>query len=1079
MPNPIVVENGQTGNPDTQWDLSGIGQNSGPGVKNFIEGYATDISVNSGQTINFKINTDSKNYRGDIYRLGYYGGLGARQVATFQKSVASLQPAPLTDPVLGLVDAGTWTVTASWAVPSAAVSGVYIVHLVRQDGISGENHIPFVVRNDGVQRDIVFQTSDTTWHAYNGWGGYNLYGGGAQWDSEGRAAKVSYNRPIATRDSVGTYAGPQDFLFGVEYSAIRWLEANGYDVCYIAGVDTDRNGSLLLNHKVFLSVGHDEYWGSTQRANVEAARSKGVHLGFWSGNEVYWKCRWESSKAVTDGSPTDHRTLVCYKETRENAEVDPLDPTFWGGTWRDPRFSPPDDGGRPENALTGTMFQVDGWRYDSIQIPYPMTLLRFWRNSPLAATQPGQFASTPQNTLGYEWDQSPDNGWRPAGLICLSSTTLSVNTYLLDYGSTTGPGVATHNLTLYKDQNSGAIVFGAGTVMWAWGLDSDHDLTATPTDPNIRQAMVNLLGDMGCLAQTLQSGLVTWTASTDTTPPTSTITFPTSGTSVAQNQPITITGTASDSGGGRVGIVEVSIDGGSTWHPANGTTSWSYPWTPATAGPYMLKSRACDDSLNLETPGAGVSGTVTGSSTVSLFSGSSTPSLATENDPNPVELGVQFRSSQPGQVTGIRFYKGPSNTGTHVGHLWTGTGTLLATVTFSNETTNGWQQMLLPSPVAILANTIYVVSYHCSGFYSADGNYFNNAVTNGPLTAPASGSISPGNPGNGVYAYGAGSFPNLTFDASNYWVDVLFQPNSSQTWSISGTISPASLGAGTTVGLSGAATTSVTADSSGNYSFSGLANGAYTVTPSRSGDTFSPTSQSVTINSANATAVNFTAQGAPPVGIAIDATISLDQSSAPITTPAFSTTSANQLLLAFVATDYLSGANTTVTGVSGGGLTWALVRRTNVQSGTSEIWRAFAPAPLSNVTVSVTLSQNVTVSLTVMSFKGVDATGTNGSGAIGATGGSNSSQGAPTASLVTTRAGSWVLGVGNDYDDAIERTPGAGQVLVHQYLAPVGDTYWVQRQNTATAASGTTVTINDTAPTSDRYNLTICEVRPL
>jgi hypothetical protein len=413
-----------------------------------------------------------------------------------------------------------------------------------------------------------------------------------------------------------------------------------------------------------------------------------------------------------------------------------------------------------------------------------------------------------------------------------------------------------------------------------------------------------------------------------------------------------------------------------------------------------------------------------------------------------------------------------------VGNLWTNSGTLLSSATFSNESSGGWQQVNLSKPVPISANTIYVASYHTNGNYSADKDYFvTNPKTNGPLTAPATGSISGG---NGVYAYGSSSsFPTNNYLGSNYWVDVVFKPASSQTWSISGTISPASLGAGTTVGLSGAATATVTADSSGNYSFSGLANGTYTVTPSRSGSTFDPTSQSVTVNGANATAINFTTQGTPPpVPIAIDATISRDQSTAPITTPAFSTTSGNELLLAFVATDYISGANTTVTGVAGGGLTWALVRRTNVQSGTSEIWRAFAPAPLSNVTVKATLSQNVSASLTVMSFKGVDATGTNGSGAIGATGSGNSRQGAPTASLVTTRNGSWVLGVGNDYDNAISRTPGAGQVLVHQYFAPVGDTYWMQRQNTATAASGTTVSINDTAPTTDRYNLTICEVLP-
>jgi hypothetical protein len=1184
--NAIVVENGLLGNPDTEWDLSGTGSTN-------IEGFATDISVNAGTTISFKINTNSSSFRIDIYRLGYYGGLGARKVATSLAGggpwgtvnilrMPSSQLAPLTDPNLGLVDAGNWSVTATWAVPAysfspttnnvTGLSGVFIAKLVRQDSTSGQNHIPFIVRNDGVGRDIIFQTSDTTWHAYNGWGGYNLYGGGASWDAEGRAAKVSYNRPIATRDSVGTYAGPQDFLFGEEYPAIRWLEANGYDVCYIAGVDTDRYGATELpKHKVFLSLGHDEYWSGQQRANVEAARGAGVNLAFWSGNEVYWKTRWEKS---VDGTNTPYRTLVCYKETRQNAVSDPADPPTCTCTWRDPRFSspqgdvPPAEGRQPENGLTGTMFQVDSWRSDTMLIPYPMTKLRFWRNCPLAATAAGQTASLVQNYLGYEWDQSPDNGFRPAGLICLSSTTLSVGTYLLDYGLTTGPGVATHNLTLYKDRNSGAIVFGAGTVMWSWGLDSDHDLTATQTDPNVRQAMVNLLGDMGVFAGSLQSGLVPATQSTDTAPPISTITSPANGASLAQNQTVTILGTSSDAGGGQVGVVEVSTDGGNSWHPASPAasdgvySSWSYNWTPAAVGPATIQARGVDDSLNFESPGPSISVTVTGSSTVSLFSGAATPSQVTENDSNSVELGVQFQSSQAGTVTAIRFYKGPSNTGTHVGNLWNASSRVkLASVTFSGETSSGWQQAPLPNPgVVIAAGTTYIVSYHCNGFYSADNNYFTTAHISGPLTAPADGNVSGSAlSGNGVYAYGSSSaFPANSFSASNYWVDLVFNPASSQTWSISGTISPASLGAGTTVGLSGAATATVTADSSGNYSFPGLANGTYTVTPNRSGATFSPasqsmtinganvtavnftaassqtwsisgtispaslgagttvglsgaatatvtadssgnysfsglangtytvtpnrsgltfnpTSQSVTINGANATAVNFTTQGTP-AGIAIDATVSRDQSSVPITTPAFSTTSGNELLLAFVATDYLSGANTTVTGVSGGGLTWALVRRTNVQRGTAEIWRAFAPAALSNVTVTATLSQNVSASLTVMSFKGVDATGTNGSGGIGATGSSSSGNGAPTASLVTTRAGSWVVGVGNDYDNAISRTPGANQVVVHQYLAPVGDTYWVQRQMATTATSGTTVSINDTAPTTDRYNLTICEV---
>jgi hypothetical protein len=211
----------------------------------------------------------------------------------------------------------------------------------------------------------------------------------------------------------------------------------------------------------------------------------------------------------------------------------------------------------------------------------------------------------------------------------------------------------------------------------------------------------------------------------------------------------------------------------------------------------------------------------------------------------------------------------------------------------------------------------------------------------------------------------------------------------------------------------------------------------------------------------------------------MDAIVSVDQpnSVSTVATSAFSTGVGNELLLAFVATDYLGGTNTTVTGVTGAGLTWQLVQRTNVQSGTSEIWRAFAAAPLANVTVTATLSQGVASAMTVVSFSNVDTSGTNGSGAIGATTSANNRPGAPTATLVTTRNNSWVFGVGNDFDNAAAHTVGSGQTLVHQYLAPVGDAYWVQRTTGAVPLSGTSVTISDTAPTGDRYNLSICEIR--
>ena len=165
--------------------------------------------------------------------------------------------------------------------------------------------------------------------------------------------------------------------------------------------------------------------------------------------------------------------------------------------------------------------------------------------------------------------------------------------------------------------------------------------------------------------------------------------------------------------------------------------------------------------------------------------GNMTPTTTTTSDANAVELGVKFESSEAGYITGVRFYKGAGNTGTHVGHLWTSTGSLLATATFTGETASGWQQVNFATPVAITAGTIYVASYFAPvGHYADDYNYFaSSGVTNGPLTALANS--TPG--GDGVYKYGAsGGFPNTTYKASNYWVDVIFS-TSVQPMIVSGT----------------------------------------------------------------------------------------------------------------------------------------------------------------------------------------------------------------------------------------------------------------------------------------------------
>src|SRR6266404_2957257 len=683
--NAIEAENCLPGTPASQWYVDGSGSSN-------IQGFTTDISVNVGQTIFFKISTPAASYRIDIYRMGFYQGNDGRFITSISPSVSlpQIQPPCLSDSSTGLVDCGNWGISASWTVPSTATSGIYYAKLLRLD--TGEaSPIIFVVRNDSSHSDILVQTSDPTWQAYNAYGGNSLYSG----NPIGRAYKVSYNRPVNATQSIHG-----DF-FAFEYPIVHWLEANGYDVTYFTGVDTDRNGALITQHKVFMSVGHDEYWSGGQRANVEAARAAGVNLAFFSGNEVFWKTRWEAS---TDSTNTPYRTLVCYKETSISGSfggvIDPADPPTWTGLWRDARFSPSADGGRPENALTGTMSQVSAPQDNAITVPQADGRRRFWRNTSIATLGTGQVATLAPSTLGYESDEDVDNGFRPAGLTRLSTTTAAVSQYL--YFSPTsgyyfGNGTETHHLTLYRAP-SGALVFSAGTIHWSWGVDSDHaGYTGLPADPNMRQANVNLLADMGVQPATLQAGLVSATASTDTIPPTSTITSPAPGTTVTAGSQVTVTGTAQDFGGGVVGGVEVSVDGGATWHPAAGRENWSYVFMAANSGTLNVLSRAVDDSGNLEVPTPTptitmqpANQTVTAGQTATFIAaatGSPTPTVQWQVS---TDRGVTFNNVSGATSTTLSFATTSSQNGYQYRAVFTNTAgtatTTAATLTVNSPT---------------------------------------------------------------------------------------------------------------------------------------------------------------------------------------------------------------------------------------------------------------------------------------------------------------------------------------------------------------------------------------------------------
>ncbi len=745
---PIACENSKAGTDPAEWDT-----HWGDAGNEEIQGFATDISVNAGSAISFKVDTEEPEYTISVYRIGYYGGKGARFITTVPVSSPEQdQPDCITDEQTELYDCGNWEVSATWQVPPTAVSGVYIAKL-EVPSTQDRSHITFVVRDDASHSDIVFQTSDPTWQAYNTYGGADFYQGAAN----GRAYKLSYNRPLATRNG----PGGRDFFFSNEYPLVRFLERNGYDVSYLAGVDTDRRGQLLKNHQVFLSVGHDEYWSKAQREHVESARDAGVNLQFLSGNEVYWKTRYEPS---ADAGHTPYRTLVSYKETWSNAKIDP--DAEWTGTWRDPRFAARSKGGgRPENGLTGTAY-MSNYSDLALTVSAAEGKRRLWRGTPLATMTSGTATLAP-HTIGYESNEDLLNSARPPGLIRLSTTAGPVPEYLQDFGNSVASGSTTHHLTLYRAA-SGALVFSAGSVQWTWGLDGEHDspFAPEPADPRMQQAQVNLLADMGAQPATLVSGLVRATKSSDTTGPTVAITSPAAGATFANGTQVSIAGTAADVGGVVAGV-EVSTDGGTTWRPATGTTSWSHRYLQHGQGSVPVLVRAIDDSANI---GTTASRSLQITCPCSVF-GNTTPAVPAANDGYGAELGLRFTPTADGFVSGIRFYKGEGNTGSHTGTLWSAAGARLADVAFGPESATGWQSATFAAAVPVAAGETYVASYTApNGRYAVQPYAFASDPVDSPPLFVEGGF---GAPAAGVFG-SPGTFPSQSYQNASYFVDVTY-----------------------------------------------------------------------------------------------------------------------------------------------------------------------------------------------------------------------------------------------------------------------------------------------------------------
>jgi hypothetical protein len=490
--NPIVMENCSPGT--DEWTLKRF--------NNDIEGYAFPASINVGDTVRFYVNTNAAHFSLIIYRSGYYGGLGGRLVKSVANVEGRVQPTCNQDFSTGLISCANWSPSYALEVPADWVSGVYIAKLTRQD-TGGENVVVFTVRDDKRKSDILFQQSLFTYQAYNNYGGKATYtslsDGCPTIAQTPRAVKVSFARPIVISDNTGGLA--LNSYFRAEYPMVRWLEAQGYDVTYSTTLDTHRSGkpgapNHLLDHRVFLSVGHDEYWTQEMRNAITAARDAGVHLGFFSANTSYWRVRLEPDPFT--GEPDS--VMVTYKTT-ESGPPDPSGhPT---GTWRDPTGV-----NNPENGLLGVEYIGDN---DAYFFPMRVTTAqaadRIYRHTDLQTMPPNTYAEFGAQTVGWEWDAVVDNGHTPPGLEVLAASPV-YGLLLQDAGNFRNGnlGKASANMTRYRAP-SGAIVFSSGTIQWSWGLGAWGTDVVEP-DKYLPQITYNILADMQVQPATSAKNLV-------------------------------------------------------------------------------------------------------------------------------------------------------------------------------------------------------------------------------------------------------------------------------------------------------------------------------------------------------------------------------------------------------------------------------------------------------------------------------------------------------------------------------------------------------------------------------------------
>jgi hypothetical protein len=497
-----------------------------------VEGYTPKSSFDRSEDVRFCIRS-TVNYELRLYRLGYYSGTGATLITALRGKPENIQGDTLREPLTGLVSCD-WAVSLTWK-PNNAQSGFYVAQLVDSNTMTVQSHLYFVLRDDQRQAHLLVSSSDTTWQAYNCWGGSNLYEvdkskfPDADRHTNGeRTLEVSYNRP---------YMGTPN-CFDAEWRLIFWLERNGFNVKYCAAADIDEGKVLSGKNapRVFISSGHDEYWTQSQRSNIVQARDNGIHLAFLSGDTCFWQSRFASGSELQGIAPHgERRLLVCLKEpvNDRRGRIDILASAGWTGYWGEPDTG---SGNTVETDLTGL-----GWKVRStnrskhstvrIEVPASYTNHKLWRNTGFVGTG-GYF---PADTLYYEWDAPlrESDGRERLSKYKEKSIMVTKLTETLNVVSKTrydgdpeilsddlirrrmGPeffGSVTHHVLIYKNPSpKPSWVFSVGAVYWSIGLTPDKLENAEK--PRVRaqqQFQINVLGIMGCKPNTIQKDLVPW-----------------------------------------------------------------------------------------------------------------------------------------------------------------------------------------------------------------------------------------------------------------------------------------------------------------------------------------------------------------------------------------------------------------------------------------------------------------------------------------------------------------------------------------------------------------------------------------